>query len=229
MDTYPEVELDKTDQLVALMEAITAGDRAAVVTLYTEFGDRIAGSVRRRLRELGIYNPGEQQVQDLVLDACFELEGCAKGWNPAGGALPWNWARLRINAMITRSVGIFTDQLDETRAAQFPDEVGSACADAGLTATKLLDELATRDDRARLLADAFAAAQVSPRDRAVILEYVLQGKSGDRAPARTVGVEFGLEPANIRQIVKRTRSKLSGYARMESRYQTIADLPLLAS
>jgi DNA-directed RNA polymerase specialized sigma24 family protein len=229
MDNDPDVRTDNHDQLIAVMAAIAAGDRAAVVTLYTEFGPRIAGGVRRRLRELGIHNPQDAQVQDLVMDACFELEGCAKSWNPAGGALPWNWARRRIDTMIARSVGIFTDPLDETVTEQLaaPPPPAGGAADRGAAA--ILDDLAAADGQARLLADAFDGAKVSCRDRAVILEYVLQADLGDPSPALTVGAEFGLEPANVRQIVKRTRAKLSSFAGADSRYRPMADLPFLAS
>jgi len=214
-------------RLAEIMGLLAGGDRAAAVMLYNEFGGRMAGGVRRRLRELGIHTPGEQLVADLVMDACFELSDCASGWKPGGGALPWTWARRRIDAMIAKSVGIFTDPLDESVSEWLVDSSASAgCAD-DLGAAALLDGLAGRDGRVGLLVAAFAAAHVSERDRAVTLEYRLQGELGDASPANTVGAEFGLKPDHVRQIVKRTRTRLARLADGDGRFRPLADLPLL--
>jgi len=213
-------------RLAEIMGVLAGGDRAAAVTLYAEFGGRIAGGVRRRLRELGIHTPGDQLVADLVMDACFELSDCASGWKRGGGALPWTWARRRIDAMIAKSVGIFTDPLDESVGEWLVNPASTSCA-ADLGAAAVLDVLAGRDGRAGLLIEAFAAAKVSERDRAVTLEYRLQGELGDASPANTVGAEFGLKPDHVRQIVKRTRTRLARLADGDVRFRRLADLPLL--
>jgi hypothetical protein len=75
------------ERLQAVMAAMAGGDRVAVVRLFTEFGGRIAGAVRRRLRGLGTHDIEEDDVQGLVMDACFEIENCASAWDPDGGAL----------------------------------------------------------------------------------------------------------------------------------------------
>jgi hypothetical protein len=224
METDPSVRSDNTDQLVAVMAAIAGGDRSAVVTLYIEFGGRMAAGVRRRLRELGVHHPEEGQVQDLVMDACFELESCAKAWDPEGGALPWNWARRRLDAMIARRIGVFADPLDDALAERVADTTRVADT-ADRAAIAVLADLASYNERARHLIAEFDAARVSDRDRAVFLEYVLQSDLGDPSPARTVGSEFGLEAATVRQIVSRTRTRLA----RSSESRSVADAPFLAS
>jgi DNA-directed RNA polymerase sigma subunit (sigma70/sigma32) len=93
----------------------------------------------------------------------------------------------------------------------------------------VLTEAAGHDVRARRLIAGFDAANVSERDRAVFVEYLLQTDLGDPSPAVTVGAVFGLQAANVRQIVKRTRTRLAGPARTDDICPTMGHQPILAS
>lgn len=213
------------DRLRVVMAAMGAGDRAAVVTLFTEFGGRIAGVVRRRLRGLGIHDPEDDDVHGLVIDACFELEGCAAAWDPDGGALPWNWASRRIDARVAKWAGIFTDPLDDTVSEPAAPSLVAGATEAG--AAETLDKLAAGGGQAELLAAAFREAGVSERDRAVLLEFSVQRSLGDPSPAPTIGALFGLKADNVRQIVSRTRATVAAVIEGDDRYRALRDLPFL--
>ena len=100
------------DELVGIMARLGDGDEAAVVTLYERFGDRVAGTVRAVLRERGL-TLVRDEVGGLVFDACLAIGEVAGGWSPEGGALPWTWARRRIERCVDRLLGQRTVPLDE--------------------------------------------------------------------------------------------------------------------
>src|SRR5207245_2289340 len=102
-------------RLVELMAQIAAGERGAVFALAAEFGERIAACLCRHLRAIGVVFVDPAELDGLVLDAVFELERVARGWDPAGGALPWVWARPRMQAIVSRYVGTRCEPLDGVR------------------------------------------------------------------------------------------------------------------
>ena len=67
-------------------------------------------------------------------------------------------------------------------------------------------------------------AIASERDGQVHLEYQVQKALGDRSPANTVGAMFDLSPANVRQIDRRLRRKLSDLHANDSAYTALARL-----
>ncbi|HEY7070941.1 MAG TPA: hypothetical protein VH479_12540, partial [Acidimicrobiales bacterium] len=106
---------DKDDELVQVMRRLAAGDEAAVVTLYERYGSSIAAAVRHVARS----RPGRLDDDDVggaVLDVCFELARVASAWSPAGGALPWVWARHRVAGAVDRALGQQAQSLDDQRA-----------------------------------------------------------------------------------------------------------------
>jgi hypothetical protein len=106
---------DKDDELAQVMRRLAAGDEAAVVTLYERYGSSIAAAVRHVARS----RPGRLDDDDVggaVLDVCFELARVAGGWSPAGGALPWVWARHRVAGAVDRALGQQAQSLDDQRA-----------------------------------------------------------------------------------------------------------------
>jgi hypothetical protein len=106
---------DKDDELVQVMRRLATGDEAAVVTLYERYGSSIAAAVRHVARS----RPGQLDDDDVggaVLDVCFELARVAGGWSPAGGALPWVWARHRVAGAVDRALGQQAQSLDDQRA-----------------------------------------------------------------------------------------------------------------
>src|SRR5580698_3542589 len=109
------------ERIESIMRDLTAGVNAALASLYFEVGQRMVPMVRRRLAQLGVHNPDRDDMTGLVIDACFEIQACARGWSPAGGAKPWNWAAHRINAMVAKSVGVYADPLDEAVAGGLED------------------------------------------------------------------------------------------------------------
>jgi hypothetical protein len=218
---------DERGRLESIMRDLAAGDGAAAVRLYVEFGGRIAPMIRRRLTELGVYRPAPDEVNGLVIDACFEIQDCASGWDPARGALPWTWAARRINAKVAKWVGIYTDPLDEGFADWAEERTPGAAHDDDGAASDLLDRLAGSHAAARVLREAFTAARVSDRDRRISLEYALQRHLGDASPASTVGQMFGVRPDHARQIVKRARDRVARVVAQDGRFAELRDLPLL--
>ncbi len=220
------------DELVGIMTRLAEGDEAAVVTLYQRFGDRVAGTVRAVLRERGL-TLVHDEVGGLVFDACLAIAAVAGAWSPEGGALPWTWARRRIERCVDRVLGQRTVPLDdylhmvESQAAGGWYGFGYPVDDGRPLCTALADLSAT-DTRCRLLDDAFDHAAVSALDREVCLQYAAEQHTGNRSPATTVGAMFALKEPTVRQRVRRSRERLRRLAADDTRFAELAELPLLA-
>lgn len=211
------------EQLESVMARLAEDDRAAVVTLYQDFGCFLVAVVRRHLARFGARDVTRDDLDGLVLDACFAIAECAPAWDPATRVAPWTWAERRIAMVVNRSIGQYADELDD-RAFELPARAAGDVDD--MTPLDLLD--ARREPVCRLLRDAFDSAGVSERDRTLLLETRLQASLGDPSPATTVGMLFDMQPAAVRQAVKRAKDRLRGLADAESRYAPLADLALLA-
>jgi hypothetical protein len=215
------------DELVAIMARLADGDDAAVVTLLERFGAPIAGAVRRVART----RPGRldaTEVDVLVLDVCFELQSVAGAWSPDGGALPWVWARHRVENVVDRHLGTVGDVLDEDRLAELDDAVeGAERAEAG-SMFDTLERVAADMASARLHAAASEAPAISRRDREVLFESAFETASGNRAPAVTVAAAFDMKEATVRQAFGRARRRLRDLIASDEHYAPLADLPLLA-
>jgi DNA-directed RNA polymerase specialized sigma24 family protein len=215
--------------LAETMERLAAGDPAAVVDLYRDHGDRVAGTVRALLRHRGV-SLGADEVDGLVLDACLAIAAVAAAWSPDGGALPWTWARRRIENCVDRVVGQRTVPLDEHVAAverrSVPVPPAQPASERPLV--EALAALAAADERCRLLAEAFDRAALTPLDREVCLAYAVEQGDGNRAPAVTVGTWHGLREAAVRQRVRRSRGRLRRLAADDPAYAGLADMPLVA-
>ena len=214
-------------RVVEVMRAMADGDRAGVFALYEEFGGAIAAVLRRHIRRMGPERVRPDEVDGLVIDACFELSACASAWNPAGGALPWNWAERRLANVVSRHIGVHTDELDDERVA---DAASTASAEATAVdgeEVEVLERLAVLDERCDLLAEALAKV-ATPRNRAVLLEVKVQSALGDPSPAETVGRRHDMRADNVRQAVKRTKDRLRRLAAEDARYAPLAGLALLA-
>jgi hypothetical protein len=217
------VEAAQWERLVTVMERLATGDRAAVVTLYVEFGRVLSGVVRRHLGRLGVHGVVREELDGLVLDACFALEACAPAWQPETGVAPWTWAERRVAGVVSAWVGQHSDGLDDT-VLDVPAPVPAA---AGELAP--LELLGTRDEpMCRLLRDAFVAAGVSTRDQQLLVETRLQASLGDPAPAVTIAPLYGMQPAAVRQAVKRTKDRLRQLSLAQPGFAPLAELRLLA-
>jgi hypothetical protein len=214
-------------ELCEVMAELAAGDRAAIVRLYAGFGGRIAHTVRRHLRRFGVARPSSGDVDDLVMDVCFMLAGCAAGWDPDGGALPWTWADARVRTVVGKWLGVFADPLDPADLAAMADDGLVRSAGSEVAADVALQGLASAGGPAALLLEAFGAARVSDRDRAMLLEYTVQQDLGDPSPAHTVGAQYGLAPPAVRQAVGRARDRLARVTASDGRFRELAGLPVL--
>src|SRR4051794_317149 len=206
-------------RLAELMAEMAAGRGGAVFALADEFGDRIAACLYRHLRHLGVafIDPGE--LDGLVLDAAFELERVAGGWDPAGGALPWVWARRRMQALVGRHVGTLGEPLD---LARHDDGLGHLSRTAQVPGddpddVAVLARLAAERADCRLLLEALD--RVAPaRNQQILLGVRVQASLGDPSPSVTVAREVGMRPEAIRQVVHRTRRALLALAGADPRF-----------
>ena len=216
------------ERLTELMERMGRGDRAAVFALHAEFGDRLAGVLRRKLRRRGIDAIAREDLDGLVVDACVAIADVASAWRPSGGALPWSWAHHRLEAVVQRYVGQHTDPLDDARLALLADQPAPrAAAGDEAEALDLLDDLAATDPVCGLLREALGRSGTE-RDQRLLLEVELQQSLGDRAPAATVATMFDMRPDAVRQQVRRVRTRLRRLVADEPRYAALAQLPLVA-
>jgi DNA-directed RNA polymerase specialized sigma24 family protein len=231
------VERARMGELAEIMSELAAGDETAAFALYECFGDKIGGTVRAILRARGL-TLVHDEVDGLVLEACLAIAAVAGAWSPDGGALPWVYARRRIENCIDRVVGQYTVPLDDYLRAVEEGEAGYPpfAPPGGLPAMPVDDRpladalaaLSPGDDRCRLLNDALDRAAVSPTDRELTLQYAAEQGSGNRSPATTVAAMFDLRDAAVRQRVHRSKRRLRAVAASEQRFAPLADLPLLA-
>lgn len=211
----------KWSLLVELMQAMVR-DRAAVVMFHAEFGPEVRRVVDFEAFRCGLHlAPGD--LDDLTFDACMALAAVSGGWRPDGGALPWVWARRRINALVAgqrQPVHLGLPQGHDIEEVHFdaPDD------DADLGATLL--SLGKRDERCALLAAALRES-VGACDAEVWLRYRVQQQSGDPAPAATVARELGMQAPAVRQRASRTRRKLAAAVAGDPRFRLLAGLALL--
>ena len=214
----------RKQRVVELMARMAASDEAAVVTLYQEFGPTITAVMRRIVADFHVELAADD-LDGLVKDACFALYDCAAAWRPEGGAQPWTWAEKRLRALVTTFIDLHADPLDEERVGELAE--GPAGWGVDPDEVDILDAIATRGDRARLLKEALERV-ATPRNRAITLEVKVQAAMGDRSPAVTVGRQHGMRPDAVRQVVKRTLDGVRQLAAAEPAFAPLAELPFLA-
>jgi hypothetical protein len=224
------VEPQQHDELVAIMARLASGDPAAVITLYDRFGGRIAAAVWRLLDERNM-RLGKCEVEGIVFDCCDEIGRLAPAWSPEGGALPWVWARMRLQNVVDRAVGQRTDSIDDLP----PGRLEQALADQPPPARHddvplgaVVEHLAPDHTGLRLVLDAFRRAGISTRDRDVLLHHADERCTGNASPAVTLAEVFGMSTVNIRQVVRRTKQKLRALAAADPQFAFLRDLPFLA-
>ena len=181
------------------MARLAAGDLAFVFALATGWRRPIERLVRTLLREMGRVDlaHNRDEVDGLVIDACFVIADRAGGWRP-GGAAPWLWARLAIRAEVARSIGHRCVELDDS---------GHDERQPGPVDMVDYDDLVERDPRFASFDDVLRAC-TSDRDRRIVVEYLQQQSAGDPSPSHTVGQMFGLAPATARQVFSRAMRKV---------------------
>ena len=222
------MEKEQFERLVEVMARMANGDRAATFELYDEFGSRLAAVTRRELRRMGVERVDPDDLNGLVVDACIELLGCASSWDPAGGALPWTWARHKLSTLVSRFVGQHADSLDQGEDArrELADEQLQTLGDDP-EELEVLAGLAAADEDARLLREALERV-TNARNSQIFLEHRVQSSSGDPSPANTVGQRHHMTPDAVRQVVKRTRYKLRALAAKNERFSGLILLAMVA-
>ena len=214
------------ERLVEIMAALPE-DETGIVSLYLEFGAEIGGVIRFLVNRRGGAHLEEDEVDGLVFDACVVLGRLAGAWRPDGGALPWRWARRRLESMVCERIGPLTTPLVREEQLGAAEADVTAVLDA-IDVSTTLCSLSGSDERCALLLEAIGAS-VSPADAEVLLRLRVQLDSGDPSPSHTVADELGFNPPAVRQRASRARRRLAAVIASEPRYAPIADIALLAA
>jgi hypothetical protein len=122
------------------------------------------------------------------------------------------WADRRLRQEASRFVGQWSDPIDD-RVRQLPAPTLSCEVDRDPDELDLLRSMAEERADVADYAAALSSAATSERNQRVLLAYRLQSSLGDRSPAVTVGRRFGMTPAAVRQVVKRTSDRLAEHWR----------------
>ena len=206
------------------MARLAAGDGVALFELLEHFRPRIRATVNRLVQRLGV-RVSTATFDELVVEAVLVIQETASGWRPDGGAAPWVWAERRIYRRISAYIGQHAVELDNERDL-VAEPVGSSVSAPDEGEWDTLELLAARDARVALLRSALFEV-TTMRDRTILLAYEALKTDGDPSPSHTLATELGLTPANVRQIVRRTKVKVDNLVRTDERYAAIRDLPIL--
>ena len=219
-----EVETQRFERLVEVMARMAGGDRAAVFTLYLEFGDHVAALMRRELRRLGVQHVEPDELDGLVLNGCLALLDHAGAWDPEGGRAAVELGgeapggdRRGLGGPARRPAR--RPRCRGRRAA--PGARARARGPRGVRAARPLSR------RLRPARRGVRPRQGQARDRAILLEVKLQTDAGDPSPSVTVARDYGLKPDAVRQVVKRTLDRLRVLAELEPRFAGLIELPIL--
>lgn len=221
------MEQDWFGRLTEVMSRMASGEGAALEALYVEFGDPIRTVIRKELRRLAVAPIDPAEVDGLTLDVCGELFRRAGSWDPARGVTPWFWARLRVRAIVSASVGQFADPLPEAGPAEaepivFPPAANAADDDVLVA----FERLAAKRADVRLLHEALSRVS-HPAQQEILFEVKMQAGQGDPSPAVTVARAKALRPESVRQTCKRLLDKVRRLADDDPYFAPLADLPLL--
>lgn len=213
-------------RLARLMTQMAEGNASAAFDLCLEYGHPIRTFLSRELRRQGCRRIAPDDLDGLVIDACLILYDCARGWRAEGGALPWVWARARLQNLVSSFVGQLAlpiDDVVEKLPPATPQTSGREMSD-----TEVFQRLAARHSATRLLAEALDLT-LSRRDRDILLAVKVQAVLGDSSPAATIGHIHAMRGDAVRQVVHRAIERLRRLARDDPRFTSLADLALLAS
>jgi len=209
------------------MAAMADGDPSATFALSREFSGPLSAVVRVELRRRNVHRIDDDELGGLVLDVCLVLAEVAGAWDPAG-AMPWQWARHRVRSVVDGWLGQFADHWDpERHGERVAVDTPQPWAGREPSMLEVLDGLAGQHPAIALLAEALAEIG-SPRDRELLLGYVVQQQAGDPSPSVTLGVLTGRSPDAVRQAVARLRRRLRQLVATDPRYAVLDGLPLVA-
>lgn len=196
---------ERDELLRSLMAAMAQNDSGALFRFIDEFRAELGRTVRSIVGSMarGDVSRKATEVDFLVLSAALVVFDRAPGWQPDGAA-PWVWANRAIRDEVVRWLGHPRVEFIAECHAE-PGRAGGAARSTG----RDIDYAALAsqcEDVARWLAEVRQVA--GERDQRVHIEYQTQKALGDPSPANTVAAEFGLQPANVRQIDARIRRRL---------------------
>jgi RNA polymerase sigma-70 factor (ECF subfamily) len=178
------------DRAIAhLVEQARAGDSGARRTLYTQHVDRVFRTVRAMLRS-------DADAEDVTQDAPLAMLTSLHSYQPREDARFAAWVMtIAINTARRR----FRRRRPEvTDTGELPDAAADAL-DPG-------DDLDRRQERRALL---IALRELPERERTIVsLRY------GAELNATDIGAAMDLDPANVRKLLERARSRLG--ARIET-------------
>jgi RNA polymerase sigma-70 factor (ECF subfamily) len=171
------------DAIVRLVEQARAGDTGARRTLYTQHVDRVFRTVRGMLRS-------DADAEDVTQDALLTVLTSLHKYTPRADARFAAWVTtIAVNTVRRR----FRRRRPEVTATGELPEMPSEAADPA-------DDLDRSRQRRALLT---ALGELSERERAIVsLRY------GADLNASEISAALGLEPATVRKILERARTRL---------------------
>jgi hypothetical protein len=216
------------DRLREVMAAMADGDAAMLVAFVGEFGPPVRNLVRRTIFSFGRRDllTDEADVTDLVTTATLEIFDRAAAWDP-DGAPPWVWAERAIRAALAERAGHALADVSPDELHEQPVQLTLSRALDG-DARRVLVRIAELEPRATMWWNAVGTV-TNDRNRNIYFEYELQKALGDRSPANTVAEMFGLTPANVRQIARRVRVRLTERIRNDAELAPLRDLRWFAA
>lgn len=177
------------DEISALVEQARAGDAGARRRLYTQHVDRVFRTVRGMLRS-------DADAEDVTQDALLTVLTSLGKYAPRADASFATWVMtIAVNTVRRR----FRRRRPElTATGELPETPGDPVDPAG-------DLDRARERRALLI----ALGELSARERAIVsLRY------GAELNANEIAAAVGIEPATIRKMLERARTRLA--ARIEA-------------
>ena len=194
-----------SERVAEVMARLAAGEQRAVWELHSLAEPWLRRMVRAEARRVDV-RLGDDDVLDLTLDAAIELGHLARAWNPEG-AMPWVWAHRRIKALVHGHIGQLGRPLDDEHL----DLEAPPPVEEMPEARDVLRSLATRHAGARRLEERLATV-ASDRDAGIWLRTQIEKGVGNRSPAVTVAVEYGLRPDAVRKVNQRVAERLGQVA-----------------
>ncbi len=188
-------------RLESLMTRMAEGDGTAFGEFRLEYADRLERLADHVARQYGtVWSSVE--LASVATQLALELQRSASGWRADGGSLPWVWAKRRM-VSIVRAELVAANVTDILVDQAEPERRDVAADDDVLEVARRID---TDDpERASVMA---RLEELKERDRRVFLEFSMQQAQGDPSPSHTVAEMLELQPANVRQIVRRVRQKV---------------------
>jgi RNA polymerase sigma-70 factor (ECF subfamily) len=171
------------DAIVRLVEQARAGDAGARRTLYTQYVDRVFRTVRGMLR-------CDADAEDVTQDALLTVLTSLNTYTPRADARFSAWVTtIAVNTVRRR----FRRRRPEVTATGELPEMPADAADPA-------DDLDHARQRRALL---IALGELPERERAIVsLRY------GAELNATEIAATLGIEPAPIRKILERARTRL---------------------